>query len=591
MIKFVDMFSGIGGFREGLTRAGGFTCVGHCEIDKYANRSYNALFDTKGEWFIEDARKADPGTMPEFQLLCGGFPCQSFSVAGARRGFSDPRGTLFFEIARLVEARHPAYLILENVPGLLSHSRGETYATILNTLDRLGYGVEWQCLNSKDFGVPQSRNRVYIVGYLDERCRGKVFPFTETTGGSLIQTHGGHQGERVYSPEGLSCTLAANPGGFGGKTGLYEVGVPIKCATKTGYQLAQIGDSIDLSYATVNTRRGRVGKQIAHTLTTGCRQGTLNFIDLNPDPKVTEVARCVKARVGNGIRTHRGESSGVLCEGRIRRLTPRECLRLQGWADDRIDTVLAIQSDNQSLKNVLSIMYSKEDILFAALKVNPARIDSYCQAVDEPILEEIRKLPSGASMDQLKDRWYQGRDGSDYHYHSSRYRACNMHSVFYHGTIEWRLFNSTLHAGEAKANIILAMAISAQGINQKYTQFQKTPIGDNPAFTFRTFLLRLGLIGPEYKNVRIENRENESARAYGRYQNVFLTDEELADLQASFPTVWGQYIEKLSEYMASTGKRYQSHAATIRRWAGEDARKAALPARSRDYSVKEDETV
>ena len=147
MIKFVDMFSGIGGFREGLTRAGGFECVGHCEIDKYANRSYNALFDTKGEWFIEDARKADPSTMPDFQLLCGGFPCQSFSVAGARRGFSDPRGTLFFEIARLVEARHPAYLILENVPGLLSHSRGETYATVLNTLDRLGYGVEWQ--NSK----------------------------------------------------------------------------------------------------------------------------------------------------------------------------------------------------------------------------------------------------------------------------------------------------------------------------------------------------------------------------------------------------------------------------------------------------------
>ena len=162
----------------------------------------------------------------------------------------------------------------------------------------------------------------------------------------------------------------------------------------------------------------------------------------------------------------------------------------------------------RSLKNAMTIMYSKEDILFAALKVIPARIDSYCQAVDEPILEEIRKLPSGASMDQLKDRWYQGRDGSDYHYHSSRYRACNMHSVFYHGTIEWRLFNSTLHAGEAKANIILAMAISAQGINQKYTQFRKTPIGDNPAFTFRTFLLRLGLIGPEYKNVRMHLLKN-----------------------------------------------------------------------------------
>ena len=264
LIKFVDMFSGIGGFREGLTHAGGFECVGHCEIDKYANRSYNALFDTKGEWFIEDARKADPSTMPDFQLLCGGFPCQTFSIAGSRKGFGDPRGTLFFELARLAEARKPPYLLFENVVGLINHDHCRTFATILNTLDRLGYGVEWQCLNSKDFGVPQSRNRVYIIGYLDERCRGKVFPFTETAGSSLIQTHGGHQGERVYSPEGLSCTLATNPGGFGGKTGLYEVGVPIKCATKTGYQMAQVGDSIDLSYATVNSRRGRVGKEIAH---------------------------------------------------------------------------------------------------------------------------------------------------------------------------------------------------------------------------------------------------------------------------------------------------------------------------------------
>ena len=345
MIKFVDMFSGIGGFREGLTRAGGFECVGHCEIDKYANRSYNALFDTKGEWFVDDARKADPGTMPDFQLLCGGFPCQTFSIAGSRKGFGDPRGTLFFELARLAEARKPPYLLFENVVGLLSHDGGQTFATILNTLDRLGYGVEWQCLNSKDFGVPQSRNRVYIIGYLDERCRGKIFPFTETAGSSLIQTHGGHQGERVYSPAGLSCTLAANPGGFGGKTGLYEVGVPIKCATKTGYQMAEIGDSIDLSYSTVNTRRGRVGKKIAHTLTTGCRQGTLNFIDLNPDPKITDVARCVNARVGNGIRNHRGESSGVLHGTRIRRLTPRECLRLQGWTDDRIDTILFIRGE------------------------------------------------------------------------------------------------------------------------------------------------------------------------------------------------------------------------------------------------------
>ena len=106
--------------------------------------------------------------MPDFQLLCGGFPCQTFSIAGSRKGFGDPRGTLFFELARLAEARKPPYLLFENVVGLINHDHCRTFATILNTLDRLGYGVEWQCLNSKDFGVPQSRNRVYIVGYLDD---------------------------------------------------------------------------------------------------------------------------------------------------------------------------------------------------------------------------------------------------------------------------------------------------------------------------------------------------------------------------------------------------------------------------------------
>ena len=311
MIKFVDMFSGIGGFREGLTRAGGFTCVGHCEIDKYANRSYNALFDTKGEWFVEDARKADPETMPDFELLCGGFPCQTFSIAGSRKGFGDPRGTLFFELARLAETRKPPYLLFENVPGLLSHDGGRTFATILNTLDRLGYAVEWQCLNSKDFGVPQSRNRVYIIGYLDERCRGKVFPFTETTGTALVQKHGGPQGKRVYSPEGLRCTSAANPGGFGGKTGLYEVGVPIKCASKTGYQLAQVGDSIDLSYATVNSRRGRVGKQIAHTLTTGNRLPTGNAEFYRPEPRPESHRGCA-VRKRQSRQRYPNASGGIL---------------------------------------------------------------------------------------------------------------------------------------------------------------------------------------------------------------------------------------------------------------------------------------
>ena len=349
-ITYIDLFSGIGGFREGLSRAGGFVCVGHCEIDKYADQSYRALFDTKGEWFREDVREADPDEMPDFDLLCGGFPCQSFSIAGHRGGFADPRGTLFFEIARLTAAKRPAYLLLENVPGLLNHDGGRTFAAILHTLDGLGYGVEWQVLNSKDFGVPQSRKRVYLVGYLDEKCRGKKLPFTETAGTPLKQIRPGAQGERIYSTEGVSCTLTSQAGGMGGKTGLYCTGVPIKENTKKGYKMAYPGDSVDLAYPTLNTRRGRVGRKIAHTITTGSSQGTLCCVDLNEEPALTDYARCLTAKQNGGIRNHKREASGVWDGCRIRRLTPRECLRLQGWADERIDLVLPLQSDAQLYK-------------------------------------------------------------------------------------------------------------------------------------------------------------------------------------------------------------------------------------------------
>ena len=349
-IRYLDLFSGIGGFREGLTQAGGFTCAGHCEIDQHADRSYRALFDTEGEWFCDDIRKADPEELPDVELLCGGFPCQAFSIAGNRGGFDDPRGTLFFEIARLTAAKRPAYLLLENVPGLLNHDGGRTFAAILHALDGLGYFVEWQVLNSKDFGVPQSRKRVYLIGYLDKRCRGKIFPFTETAGTPLIQIRPGAQGERVYSPEGVSCTLTAQPGGFGGKTGLYEVGLPIKENTKKGYAMAYPGDSIDLAYPTLNTRRGRVGRKIAHTLTADGNQGVLCFVDMNEDPEFTGNARCLTAKQNGGIRSHKGEASGVWDGKRIRRLTPRECLRLQGWKDERIDKVIPLQSDAQLYK-------------------------------------------------------------------------------------------------------------------------------------------------------------------------------------------------------------------------------------------------
>ena len=348
LIRYFDMFAGIGGFRAGLTRAGGFQCVGHCEIDKYADASYRAIHDIgEEEKYYPDAREIDPGDLPQFELLCGGFPCQSFSMAGHRRGFDDARGTLFFEIARLAEARRPAYLLLENVPGLLSHDKGRTFCAILAALDDLGYYVEWSVLNSKHFGVPQSRKRVFLIGYLDPRCAGKILPVFGHDAKALIQILGGPQGHRVYDPAGVACTQTAGGGGLGVKTGLYLVdlckGQPeqteiarcitarygqtslsthprersgvllIKEDTKRGYKKAAPGDAVNLGFLSC-LRRGRVGKDIAHTLESASVQGIVE----------------------------RG--------GRIRRLMPRECLRLQGFEEDQIDRLLAITSDAQAYK-------------------------------------------------------------------------------------------------------------------------------------------------------------------------------------------------------------------------------------------------
>ena len=334
VIRFFDMFSGIGGFRAGLERVSGFECIGHCEIDPYANKSYHAIFDTKGEVFFNDATQINPELLPEFDLLCAGFPCQSFSVAGKRGGFEDSRGTLFFEIARVLKAKQPSYFLLENVPGLLNHNKGKTFQTILCTLDELGYGLEWQVLNSADFFVPQTRKRMYAFGYRDERCAGQVLPFTECNPKALRQIIGGSQGQRIYDIDCLSCTLASNAGGQGGKTGMY--------------------------------------------------------IDMNENPCITCLARCIKSRYNSGITNRKGENSGVIeclmpcltpnrlykrqqgprfrpdncpmftltaCDihgilenFRIRKLMPKECLRLQGFKDDQIDKMVEINSDNQLYK-------------------------------------------------------------------------------------------------------------------------------------------------------------------------------------------------------------------------------------------------
>ena len=387
-IKYLDMFSGIGGFRSGLERIGGFECVGYCEIDEYARRAYETLYDTKGEMCFEDARTINPDMLPDVDVICGGFPCQSFSIAGKRRGFDDIRGTLFFEIARIAAVKKPALLFLENVPGLLSHDEGRTFATILSTLDEIGYDVWWQVCNSANFGVPQSRNRLYIIGYNRKKCEGEILPFNQTNPKTIIRRLPGSEGRRVYSSEALGITLTASS-----NTGLYIIPIPVKSKTKNGYQLAFPNDSIDIAYIELNSRRGRVGAEIAHTLMTGSTE-SYYFIDMNPNPKLTELARCITARQDSGINHRKGEHSGVMAIvkeltadevlqlgdksdywtfenpnddtitaliifdnegnffiGYIRRLTPRECWRLQGFTDEQFDKVISAGiSDTQLYK-------------------------------------------------------------------------------------------------------------------------------------------------------------------------------------------------------------------------------------------------
>jgi DNA (cytosine-5)-methyltransferase 1 len=174
-VKFIDLFAGIGGFRLGMEMAG-HECVGHCEIDKFAQKSYKAMHEPKeGEWFADDITRVTPEELPEADCYCGGFPCQSFSIAGKRGGFEDTRGTLFFEIMRLARIRKPKYLFLENVKGLLSHDGGKTFGTILSVMGECGYDAQWQVLNSAYY-TGQDRERVFVVANIREEPMPKVFP-------------------------------------------------------------------------------------------------------------------------------------------------------------------------------------------------------------------------------------------------------------------------------------------------------------------------------------------------------------------------------------------------------------------------------
>ena len=352
-MKFLDLFSGIGGFRLGLEQYG-HECVGFCEIDKYARQSYKAIHNTEGELEHHDITTVTDDQWRELKgtvdIIAGGFPCQAFSIAGKRQGFEDEtRGTLFFEIMRAAKQIQPPILFLENVKGLLNHDKGRTFRIILQAMDELGYDAEWQVLNSKDFGVPQNRERVFIIGHLRGAGGREIFPIGGTDGatGCQINIIGTLNPERhsdmdVMEVDGICPAVTARD--YKGPKHIL-----VKEATKQGYAIAEEGDSINFEQPNSKTRRGRVGKGLANTLTTSCNQGVL-------EPKIIDDQGRLKEsyKQHDVVPTLRAQTHGnppKLYDGyRIRNLTPLECWRLQGFPDSVFRKAESVVSNSQLYK-------------------------------------------------------------------------------------------------------------------------------------------------------------------------------------------------------------------------------------------------
>lgn len=352
-LTFIDLFAGIGGMRLGLEQAG-MKCVGYCEFDKYAVKSYRAIHDTRGEWYGADITKVRGAEMPQADVWSFGFPCQDISIAGRQQGLDGARSGLFYEVMRLIGEKgedRPEWLVVENVKHLLSIDNGRGFYEVLSQLAQNGYNAHWEILNSKDFGVPQSRERVFIIGRARERSRGEVLSQSKH-GGSLV-------GKGSESKKGVN--------------------------TDVERKVNQVGQLYDSEYFNGNPQRGRVyGDGVSPTLTSMQGGGLV--------PKLLIDGKCqgykvygtngVTRSIVKGVRSlcailtpdridkrqngRRFKSDGepmftlttqdrhgvAMISGNkmaIRRLTPLECWRLQGMDDERFKKAQATGASNTQL--------------------------------------------------------------------------------------------------------------------------------------------------------------------------------------------------------------------------------------------------
>ncbi|HEM2639433.1 DNA cytosine methyltransferase [Streptococcus suis] len=381
-MKFLDLFAGIGGFRLGMERAG-HECVGFCEIDQFARKSYKAIHNTEGEFEFHDITGVTDESVRgigRVDVICGGFPCQAFSIAGKRAGFEDTRGTLFFEVARFASILRPKYLFLENVTGLLNHDNGNTFETILGALDDLGYDAEWQVFNSKNFGVPQNRERVFIIGHLRGAGGRAIFPF------------GGN--DTAVDTKQSKINKAGNIRKMGrsqsGDVVFVDSLAPTLCSTTTQKDPLKVAIPVltpDREEKRQNGRRFKTDGEPMFTLTAQDKHGVVvqvgNLLDTESfggNPQVGRVydpngiSPCLNTMQGGNrepkiIQRGHGYNKGGehdtaptltsnsyqennhLLDGyRIRKLTPRECWRLQGFPDWAFDKAQAVNSNSQLYK-------------------------------------------------------------------------------------------------------------------------------------------------------------------------------------------------------------------------------------------------
>ena len=393
-MKFIDFFSGVGGFTHGMELAG-HECIGHCEFDKYAEASYRSMHTItdkqreylltlplrqrqketlkdeylNGEWYANDVRRVIADDIPKAECWCFGFPCQDISIAGHQHGFKGNRSSLFFRITNLIEqlkeADRPNTLFIENVRNLLSVNRGLDFARLLVELDEIGYDAEWQVINSKHHGVPQNRERVFVIGHLRGRGGREVFPIEGTSRENNVKPLDSLKTTEVINlikttqPFGIdkscnsprkidiaNCIIAREDRGISNhKAEGTAVAIPVITPERANKRQ--------------NGRRFKENGEPFFTLTAQDRHGVA--IDLKAFSSKT---RGQPFRYGHTACLDHDCYQGVVTTNNInaiwsdkyqrylaiRKLTPRECFRLQGWEDKYFERAEQLNSNNQLYK-------------------------------------------------------------------------------------------------------------------------------------------------------------------------------------------------------------------------------------------------